>query len=78
MQCPCRVGTVRDLHRNSLAVAGGRPRTKANETEIETTRAVSSSWDDVFSLRQSLSRWSVLGMGGEGVPEEVQGVGIII
>ena len=28
-----RVGTVHDQRRNSLAVAGGRPRTNANERE---------------------------------------------
>ena len=38
MRCPPPVSTVRDLRRNSLAIAGGRSRTKANETEIETTR----------------------------------------
>jgi hypothetical protein len=38
VQCPSPVGAVRDLRRNSLVIAGGRPRTKANETEIETTR----------------------------------------
>jgi hypothetical protein len=36
-QCPPPAGTVRDLRQNSLVVAGGRPRTNANETEIETT-----------------------------------------
>jgi hypothetical protein len=38
VQCPFPVGTVRDLRRNSLAVASGLPRTNANETEIETTQ----------------------------------------
>jgi hypothetical protein len=39
VQCPCPVGVVRDLRRSILAIAGGRPRTKANETEMETTPA---------------------------------------
>ena len=39
MQCPSPAGTVRDLRRNSLAAANERPRTNANETEMETTRA---------------------------------------
>jgi hypothetical protein len=38
VQCPSPVATVHDLRRNILAVAGGRPRTIANETEMETTR----------------------------------------
>ena len=38
VQCPSPIGTVRDLLRNVLATVGGRPRTNANETEIETTR----------------------------------------
>jgi len=42
--CPRPVSTVRDLRRNSLAVAGGRPRTKTNETERETTRG-KQSWN---------------------------------
>jgi hypothetical protein len=37
VQCPSPIGTVRDLHRNSLTVAGEHPRTNTNETEIETT-----------------------------------------
>jgi hypothetical protein len=36
--CPAPVGTVHDVRRSSLAVAGGRPQTKANGTEMETTR----------------------------------------
>ncbi len=39
MVCPRPVGTVHDLRRSGLAVARGRPRTDANETEMETTRA---------------------------------------
>ncbi len=36
VQCPCPVGTVRDQRRNVVAATGGRLRTKANETEMET------------------------------------------
>jgi hypothetical protein len=40
VQCSSPVGTVHDLRRTGLAVAGGRPRTNTNETEKETTRGM--------------------------------------
>jgi hypothetical protein len=45
----CPVGAVRDLHRSSLPVAGGRPRTNTNETEIETTRGSSAGGAELWS-----------------------------
>ena len=47
VQCPSLVGTVHELRRNSFAVAGGRPRTNVNETEMETAPGALTIFDAV-------------------------------
>jgi hypothetical protein len=54
VQCPFPVGTVLDVGRSVFAVAGGRPRTKVNETEIETIRGrLNAAGIRISSLRSA-------------------------